>query len=82
MSAGKKNDNKSNPIESIALEISEGVNFLVTKLIEIIGAFIQEFIDLAAKHNKGGTYQKKQALKIKKKFKKRYRDEEDNKKRH
>jgi hypothetical protein len=51
---------------------------LVTKLIEIIGAFIQEFIDLAARHNKGGTYQKKQALKIKKKFKERYKNDKNN----
>jgi hypothetical protein len=78
MSAGKKNDNKSNPIEVIALEISEGVNVLATKLIEIIGAFIQGIIDAAAKHNKGSTYQKKQALKIKKQFKERYRNEKDN----
>jgi len=78
MSTGKKNDNKSNPIESIALEISEGVNFLVTKLIEIIGALIQEFIDLAARHNKSGTYQKKQALKAKKQFKERYQNDKNN----
>jgi len=78
MSTGKKNDNKSNPIESIALEISEGVNALVTKLIEIIGGFIQGFIDASAKHNKGGIYQKKQALKIKKQFKERYQNDKNN----
>jgi hypothetical protein len=75
MSAGKKNDNKSNPIESIALEISEGVTVLVSKLIEIIGAFIQGIMDAVSKPD-GGRYKKRQALK--KKFKERYPNEKNN----
>jgi hypothetical protein len=69
MSAGKKNDNKNNPIESISLEISEGVNVFVTKIIEILSGIIQIGIDSVSR--KGGeSGKRKSSIALKKGFKK------------
>lgn len=69
MSADKKNGNKSNPIEVIALDIAEGVNFIATKLIEAFGALIQACIDSVSKKS-GESGKKKASTNIKKGFKK------------
>lgn len=69
MSAEKKNDKKSNPIEVIALEISEGINVLATKLIEAFSGLIQSCIESVSK--KDGVSGKKNAfVALKKGFKK------------
>ena len=69
MSADKKNGNKSNPIEVIALDIAEGVNFLATKLIEAFGGLIQACIDSVSRKN-GASDKKKASFDLKKGFKK------------
>jgi hypothetical protein len=69
MSADKKKDNKSNPIEVIAMEISEGVNVLATKLIEVFSGLIQYCIEtLSRKGSDSGR--KNTSINIKKGFKK------------
>jgi hypothetical protein len=68
MSAGKKNDNKSNPIEVIALEISEGVNVLATKLIEFFSGLIQAAIESFSKKS-GASSKKNASIVLKKGFK-------------
>jgi hypothetical protein len=69
MSAGKKNDNKTNPIEVIALEISEGLNFLVQKLIEYLGSLIKFVADSIISKNEQSK-KKKNSINMKRDFKK------------